>query len=131
MLCILDPTTNRLTMTSAGRCLAVIGNRAQIQLLPTNELIQPPLGIMPDCRCEVSTEILEKGDRILPYTDGLTEARNAQKELFGPERIHASISAAAGTAESAARDVVADALTFAGGEGLSDDLTLVSIRRVQ
>ena len=131
MLCILDPKTNKLTMTSAGHCPAVIGNGAQIQLLPANEQVQPPLGIMPDCRYEASTVMLENGDRILLYTDGLTEARNAQKELFGLDRIRASISAATGTAESAAREVVAEALAFAGDGGLSDDLTLVSIRRVR
>jgi serine phosphatase RsbU (regulator of sigma subunit)/pSer/pThr/pTyr-binding forkhead associated (FHA) protein len=130
MLSILDPKTNTLTMTSAGHCPAVIGSGARIQLLPTDEQVQPPLGIMPDCCYEASTVTLEKGDRIVLYTDGLTEARNAQKDLFGVERIRAAISESTGSAESAARKVVADALEFAGSGGLTDDLTLVSIRRV-
>jgi sigma-B regulation protein RsbU (phosphoserine phosphatase) len=44
-----------------------------------------PLGI-PD-RTEIVEEILEPGDRLLLYTDGVTEARDASGTLFGADRL--------------------------------------------
>jgi len=72
---------------------------------------------------------IEKGERIVLFTDGLSEARNADKQLFGLDRICDSVSQATGTAADAAREVAGAARAFAGRGGLTDDLTLVSIRR--
>jgi phosphoserine phosphatase RsbU/P len=130
MLCILDPRNNTLTMTCAGHCPAAIGSGAGIQFLPADEQVHPPLGIMPDYDYEASTLTIEKGDRIVLYTDGLAEARNETKDLYGLERIRTFLSECTDTAEAAAREVVADARAFTGHGKLSDDLTLVSIRRI-
>lgn len=129
MLCVLDPQSNTLTMTSAGHCPAAIGSGTSVRLLPASEQTQPPLGIMPDTEYESSRVTIEKGDRIVLFTDGLSEARNTDKQLFGLDRICDSVSQATGTAADAAREVAGAARAFAGRGGLSDDLTLVSIRR--
>ena len=129
MLCLLDPSTATLTMTSAGHCPAVVGNGTSVRFLPATDQARPPLGIMPETEYASSSVSIEKGDRIVLFTDGLSEAQNADKQLYGLDRISDSVSQATGTAEDAARDVVAAARAFAGRGGLSDDLTLVSIRR--
>ena len=46
-----------------------------------------PLGIMANATFTAHTETLSSNSRVLLYTDGLTEARNTQGELFGQERL--------------------------------------------
>jgi hypothetical protein len=53
-----------------------------------------PFGIGP--ASSICVEQLEPGDRILLYTDGVTEARDLQGELFGLERLVDTITRVAG-----------------------------------
>jgi serine phosphatase RsbU (regulator of sigma subunit) len=81
----LDTRTGVWTWANCGHPPSLIlrGGRVVKTLdLPVN----PPLGLLsgdPD----VSTERLEPGDRLLLYTDGVTEARNAAGEFFGVDRL--------------------------------------------
>jgi serine phosphatase RsbU (regulator of sigma subunit) len=70
---------------------------------------------------------LQHGDRIVLFTDGVSEASHGG-EMFGEERI-AELTAAAGdaSAEELQRRIVDAATSFAGGE-IEDDLTLVVVR---
>jgi len=47
------------------------------------------LGLFPEVsqQCRIDKAPLDRGDRILLYTDGLTEARNARGDLFGIDRL--------------------------------------------
>lgn len=129
LLCLLDPATGTLAMTSAGHCPAAIRQGAAVRFLPTNDESQPPLGILPNTSYLSSVVTIEKGDRIVLFTDGLTEARDADRELYGLDRLADSVARAGGSAEQAASGIVADVRAFAGQGGMTDDLTLVSIRR--
>ena len=67
------------------------------------------------------------GDRFLLYTDGLIEACNADDDLFGLERVEASLSAAT---ELHPKRVTDDLLTTVdrwSGRPPGDDLTLVLV----
>lgn len=73
-------------------------------------------------RCEV-------GDVLLLFSDGVTEARNAHGELFGPERLIACVRQHAGSEPAALVAAVRDAAqAFAGGHVLADDLTCVVVQ---
>ena len=72
---------------------------------------------------------LAAGDMLLLYTDGLTEAMNSEKELFGEER---ALSILSGQKTTASVHEVIDNLkssitTFAGEAEQSDDITLLAI----
>ncbi len=75
-----------------------------------------PLGMMPDAEYGVATVKLSSGDRLTFITDGVVEAQNEAKELFGFERAR-SISSQ--TADEIARA----ASTF----GQEDDITVVGV----
>jgi phosphoserine phosphatase RsbU/P len=45
------------------------------------------LGVMEDINLEEKELSLEKGDVVIFYTDGITEAMNKEKELFGEDRL--------------------------------------------
>ncbi|MEX2654954.1 MAG: PP2C family protein-serine/threonine phosphatase [Acidimicrobiia bacterium] len=77
---------------------------------------------------EVGSVSLQRGDRVLFYTDGLTESRSPDRELFGTERladllVRASLEemSVAETTRRLSRNIVAYS------EGLQDDATLVLI----
>ena len=64
------------------------------------------------------------------YTDGVTEARDARRRLFGERRLRATAAAlAAGSALSIAEGLMGAVRQFAGETPLSDDLTLVVVKR--
>lgn len=77
------------------------------------------LGIFAEPDFEVETIRLEPGDRILLYTDGVLEARNAEREMFGEERLLGE-SGDMGVQEFAERLLETLAI-WAGGERLLDD----------
>jgi serine phosphatase RsbU (regulator of sigma subunit) len=80
-----------------------------------------PLGLNRDERYESQTVVLAPGDRLIFYTDGLLEARNAKGELFGFERL-AELTQNAPAAEDAA----AAGVQF----GQEDDITVLTVMLV-
>ncbi|HSL23107.1 MAG TPA: SpoIIE family protein phosphatase [Vicinamibacterales bacterium] len=73
--------------------------------------------------------LVARGDRVLMYTDGITEAGGAGDELFGVDRLRAIVAESRGGAERLASMVIEAATTFRrrGDLALDDDCTLVAI----
>ncbi|MBZ0137957.1 MAG: SpoIIE family protein phosphatase [Planctomycetes bacterium] len=72
---------------------------------------------------------LEPGDRLLFYTDGLTEAFDGNRAMFGEARMRTSIGKAPGGEPQALIDTIrADVDAFRAGAPLTDDETMVVIR---
>jgi len=75
---------------------------------------------------------LRRGDLLLLYTDGVTEATNRNGEAYGEARLVAAVQRWG--CESAAefvRRLEDDVREFTGGQALGDDLTLVAIKEMQ
>lgn len=71
---------------------------------------------------------LEKGDRIIFYTDGVVEATNESREEFGSKRFINSLKEAANSdVNNAVEKVISDWKDFTGEEPLRDDVTLLII----
>jgi sigma-B regulation protein RsbU (phosphoserine phosphatase) len=69
---------------------------------------------------------LEPGDALLCYTDGLSEAADDERQLFGDARIAAVLAVAADTIPER---LLAAVNAYTGGNPPDDDLTLVVLRR--
>ena len=70
------------------------------------------------------------GDLLVFYTDGVTEAIDADNKMFGEERLRAAIAAQAGaSAEKVLAAVVGRVGAFCGDVPPSDDVTLFVVRR--
>ena len=68
---------------------------------------------------------LDSGDRILLYTDGVTEAHNPQKELFGEERLMSILNRTDGEkGETVLSEILNEVNTFASGVEQFDDITM-------
>jgi sigma-B regulation protein RsbU (phosphoserine phosphatase) len=104
-----------------------------VPLEPSAPMIHPAL---PEWHCELRALPMEKGDQLLLYTDGLTEAQNGDGDDFGFERLVALASPFAGpiSVEAGSANLLTtlrqELARFAGGRPLDDDLTLALVRRL-
>lgn len=89
----------------------------------------PLLGVVPGAAFSATTDRLALGDALLLYTDGATEAQNADGDELGPEGLDRATPRATDAAGLA--DAVVEAVdAWSGGTAEDDDLTLVAVRRV-
>lgn len=94
----------------------------RIEALPATGV---PLGLFEDASIEARTSTLSSGDRLIIYSDGLTEAINAAGEPFGMRRLREAISAAPRLPAAMLHDRILESVAeFTAGAELRDDLTL-------
>ena len=85
------------------------------------------LGITPDAHFKKEEFILSPGESILLYTDGLIEAENEQKELFGSDRLIQYIIDKKGT--NIGKGILEEIRKWRGTAAINDDLTMLEIWR--
>jgi sigma-B regulation protein RsbU (phosphoserine phosphatase) len=71
---------------------------------------------------------MSAGDTLFVYTDGLTEARNAEREFYGEERLEEMLMAGEAAPQAMIDRCLADMEAFGAGEP-SDDLTILVLGR--
>lgn len=125
----LDLKSGHLAFASGGHDppLWFRGSGPRSHLLTTRSTI---LGAFSEIDLEDRRIALSPGDLLVLYTDGVTEARDGRGRLFGERRLRAIVTAnAKGSAESTAQAVLGAVMDFIGEVPLSDDLTLLVVRR--
>ena len=119
---VLDLQTGHLRYCNAGHNAPYV----QGAQLPCNPNL--PVGAMPDWRFEEQTVDLAEDAILFLYTDGLTEAENAQQALFGDKRVAEVISSFEGSPEALIETMTAAVRQFVGDTEQSDDLTMLAIQ---
>jgi predicted ester cyclase len=123
---ILDPESGLLRYANAGHDLPYLHHDGEAKELRARGM---PLGLMPGMSYEEKEDSLEVGDSALLYTDGLVEAHDPQREMFGFARLQALVSEH-GEEESLEKALLEDLHSFVGeGWEQEDDITLVTLRR--
>src|SRR5262249_39715489 len=123
---LIDARRERLIFSAAGHPPALLFRAATGRCVALGEG-GPALGVLPEARYEQVEERFEPGDVLLLYTDGVLEARCGE-ELFGFERLEATLTWVAGRhSEEIAGALVEAVSDFAGGV-LADDVTLLVIK---
>jgi serine phosphatase RsbU (regulator of sigma subunit) len=83
------------------------------------------LGVFPQSQFDSGELQLEDGDRLVLFTDGITEARSASGNEFGEERLERVVAAAPQASARALSDrILSAARSFRGG-AFEDDATLI------
>jgi sigma-B regulation protein RsbU (phosphoserine phosphatase) len=128
---ILDPRGGSFSYCSAGHHPALL-LRAQDGSLEQLKHTGMPLGVMEDATWERVSVVIAPGDTLVLYTDGVTDAQDAQEEFFGLERLQDAVSRLKGNTAAEIRDGIRrEVRLFQGQEPQSDDLTLmVLVRRL-
>jgi len=120
---VIDTATRQLHCTNAG-------HNPPILLRRTGELVRleaggPVLALFPHYIYEQQTVALGDGDRLLMFTDGVTETCNAADEEFGDDRLIAIARQHAGAGSM--HRAVLDAVTRFGGGAFRDDVTVLAV----
>ncbi len=119
---VLDLLTGRLRYCNAGHESPYI----QDALLPCDSNL--PIGVMSDLKyLEQEIDLVPEMTLFL-YTDGLTEAENAERELFGKQRIDNVITTFSGTPQQLVETMTEAVHQFVGDTEQSDDITMLAFR---
>lgn len=123
LVVVVDLISRQVTAASAGHCplLYVPHGRRTIMPLANQGL---PLGVLPDTLYHNKTVTLGHPGVLLLHTDGLTEARNPNGEMFGQARLMEwlHVNAVAGrTADELRIRLAADLNRFRGSAAMADD----------
>jgi len=123
----LDPTTGAFAWLNAGHEPPVLRRAGGhlSRLFPSG----PAVGLLPGLTFEVREEALAKGDLLLVYSDGVTEARNGGGAFFGEERL-LSLVAGATRAGTLLESVDAGVQAFSGDADPSDDVSMLAVGRL-
>ena len=125
-----DPETGSLTYANGGHCnpLVVHPDGSSEELALTGGVA---LGVMPGLGYQEDQSTLSPGDTLILYTDGVSEAMNAEGEEFGVERLQQLfVNQPPSSARMAIETVMQGVSDFAGGTPQSDDVTCLVLRRV-
>lgn len=120
---VLDGARRRFSYTNAGHCepILVHANGACIRVNHGGVV----LGVFPDWSYQEQHVDLEPGDRLVLFTDGITEIADVNNEEFGEERLMELLCASrALDAEAMQKRVMAAIAEFSGGN-FHDDATLI------
>jgi sigma-B regulation protein RsbU (phosphoserine phosphatase) len=126
---ILEPVSGLLTYCSAGHLpgLLVRARNGSVELLERTGM---PLGVFEEASWKCQSMQLEKGDSLVLYTDGITDAQNEAEEFYGQPRLEALVKKLAGRPAQAIREaILADVGQWVGEAPQFDDLTLMVVVR--
>ena len=119
---VLDLTTGKLTYCNAGHKCPYIDGKP----LPIKRNL--PVGAMPAWQFTAQETVLESGSMLFAYTDGLSEAENAENQFFGEERMKRLLQMTPGEPQSLIERMLQAVHDFAGDTAQSDDLAMLAIR---
>lgn len=119
-------SSGRVTWANAGHCAPLlIRATGEVKSLPPTSM---PVGMIPGVPFPSEQLQLHPGDRLILYTDGVTEAQNHDGDFFGKTRLRSVTEAASNLDCSELYEAVQDAIqAFTEDAGQSDDVTLVVI----
>lgn len=120
---VIDPETKTIKMANAGHMWPIQKSKQSVN----QQMYEAgfPLGIQKENYREYEIKI-EPGDKLILYSDGVSEAANRQDQFFDEEMIYNSLRK-----ESASlHTIYNDLKTFVGTAEQSDDITLVEIEKI-
>ncbi|HOW36144.1 MAG TPA: CHASE2 domain-containing protein [Candidatus Omnitrophota bacterium] len=120
---------HKILVANAGHCPTLILRKKD----HTVEKIQPkeglPLGLVNSVEFSQGEAVLDPGDTVILYTDGVVEAKNLRREDFGEERLFSVMRACENdSASQLIREVTKEISSFIGRAPQHDDCTLIVLK---
>lgn len=120
-------TTGKVRVLNAGHMPPMVAHDGSVEEMPKGA---PALGLMRGSAYEEQHVVLEVGDVLLVYSDGLTEARDDHGQFFGERRLKALMPSLRNlSAEDAGLFLLKELERFTGDAKPSDDLSMMVIKR--
>ena len=128
---VVEPAAGRIRLAGAGLPHPILVDKAgKVQLQPATGLL---LGLVDGAMYNPGNEVVltpRAGDSLLLFSDGLSEAQNADDEFYGEGRLQQDIADLAGTRGQDLLETLADRALAYGLPEYRDDLTVVGITRI-
>jgi sigma-B regulation protein RsbU (phosphoserine phosphatase) len=125
---LMDSTSHTFTYVNAGHNPPIHYSAAE-GTLSELEATGIAMGVLDNAQYTQDTVQMARGDLLILYTDGVTEAENAHLEMFGLDPLKKIILA---SHMLSSKDIIEEILhavrAFAGDQPQSDDITLMVIR---
>ena len=125
LACIVDVNTGKMSVINCGHNPPLIkrnNGRYEFLKLASNF----PLGIFEDADFELFETTMNPGDLIYTYTDGITEAVNADDKIYGEDRLYDCINnIEADSPKDIAQNVKTSILQYTESVPQSDDITML------
>ncbi|MDM8565648.1 AAA family ATPase [Candidatus Halobeggiatoa sp. HSG11] len=131
-LSLLDYQAGKLTVTGQHEEILLVKKDGKIEQIDTFHL-GFMVGVVDDITSFSSHQelILQSGDGIVLYTDGITEAQNIEHEQYGLERLCEAVSANwLGSSLEVQQTVIADVKAYIGEQKVIDDITLLVLKQI-
>jgi serine phosphatase RsbU (regulator of sigma subunit) len=127
-LAILDPESGDIAFANAGQNLPYQRTRDGIKELYARGM---PLGLFPDMEYEEMHTVLQPGEGVLMYSDGLVEAHDPQGVMFGEDRLESYLRRSEARGDGLIRLLMENLQAFTGpGWEQEDDVTFVTVERL-
>lgn len=122
----LNLTSGELRLANAGHGSPLLLRRGAAERLPLPRGLV--LGAMEDVPYTTYSTTLQPGDKLVLYTDGVTEAMDGAKVLYSEERLESTLLAhGSDSTERLVQAVLEDVRSHTAGEPQSDDITLLAL----
>ena len=125
---IYDSTQQRLRYACAGHNPPRLKRCQDGSLLSLNQAGGLPLGIVDEAFYDEAELQLMRGDQIIFYTDGITEAQSAEGTFFGTNRLDDELAKCSLQAQALMNSVLKSVEDFANGRPADDDRTMIVAR---
>lgn len=127
---ILNLESGKFVYCNAGHCWPFLISHQSSENIRRLSITGVPLGIEREETWEQSVVQLAPGDVLVLYTDGITEAQNTRRALFGEDRLLEAVTENLGHLAQEIQDtVLAEVQRFSGDTPQSDDIALLVLLR--
>lgn len=130
LVMVIDPASHRVSLVNAGHLAPLVrrndGSVSEVGRADSSL----PLGILPDLECRESHFDLGPGELVITYTDGVTEAMNDERKIYGRKRLEKCIANAPDAIDEQVKAIISDVEDFVGESTSRDDTCLVGFQRL-
>ncbi len=124
-VCTIDLETMEISISNAGHFPLLLCRKEECREL---YIKGRPLGWNEEVKLSSMRTGIQKGDRIIMFTDGIIESIDKKKNLFGIERLKTLAKETTDISpEEAAQEIIRQAVKFSGEENPDDDMSIVII----
>ena len=125
---VLDPLTGIVDFANAGHVSPLLLSSSGVEVLASTDLV---VGLFPRVEYRNQRITLAAGDSLVLFTDGVTEAEDAQEQQYGIEPVTGLLAAMHRTGAAELLETIEGQVEqFCGGEPSADDVTMLALTRL-
>ena len=129
VIAVLDPQKHEVTLVNGGHMAPLLRDcQGRVEEVGADDS-GVPLGVDAQCHYGQILVGLKPGDSLTLFTDGFSEAMNAESDLYGLDRLRHRLTAPAPGVAQLGPALLADVKQFVGQRSQSDDMCLICFGR--